>query len=430
MLRRWSTNSRPESRPWAARPGREEGQVLGSSNDVLGIEYGLPLVDLLDLLGLPPPLQREGLLQPQPVSPHPSHLRRWRTDQGSHFSFTLSPSSPRVLRSPTDSFAVRNALFVAGSFACPSSPCAPLPVSSLPCLCSDTVWLVLWLATVLQGPCQMAVLRESAGLTMNTNADVRLRLLLQPRNTATPAPAADDIPDTTAPPEEEEPDLFDSATNAAFGRLLTALEHPAEASPIMDASLYTVLSRLSHAHSWTSLILDLKDLMPDLDRHYHHQFLVALFQPYTAWPSQSLISYPPNSQVDPPDIDSFFFHPTFWHRHLIHGTNLASPSFFDVSLVDTLAGNQLCQWSTVGAAEGRGTNQKDTLLLASHLIIHLPPRVGAYVLASHLNLARITPDTTGVETNSRSQFRFVVQFRSPQHLAQQAASRQLANKPF
>ena len=57
MLRRWSTNSRPESRPWAARPGREEGQVLGSSNDVLGIEYGLPLVDLLDLLGLPPPLQ-------------------------------------------------------------------------------------------------------------------------------------------------------------------------------------------------------------------------------------------------------------------------------------------------------------------------------------------------------------------------------------
>ena len=97
---------------------------------------------------------------------------------------------------------------------------------------------------------------------MNTNA----QLLLQPRNTATPAPAADDIPDATAPPEEEEPDLFDSATNAAFGRLLTALEHPAEASPIMDAPLYTVLSRLFHAHPWTSLILDLKDLMPDLDR--------------------------------------------------------------------------------------------------------------------------------------------------------------------
>ena len=119
----------------------------------------------------------------------------------------------------------------------------------------------------------------STEASMNTNADVRLQLLLQPRNTATPAPAADDIPDATAPPEEEEPDVFDSATNAAFGCLLTALEHPAEASPIMDAPLYTVLSRLSHAHPWTSLILDLKDLMPDLDRHYHHQLLVGMLQP-------------------------------------------------------------------------------------------------------------------------------------------------------
>ena len=273
------------------------------------------------------------------------------------------------------------------------------------------------------------------------------------RSTATPAPA-DDIPDATAPPEEEEPDLFDSATNAAFGRLLAALEHPAETSPIMDAPLYTVLSRLSHAHPWTSLILDLKDLMPDFDRHYHHQFLVALFQPnrphvtpyiivdqflYCLAITITNILTPPNSQVDPPEIDSYFFHPTFWHRHLIHGTNLASPSFFDASLVDTLGGNQLCQWSTVvlnaikdmvGAAEGRGTNQKDTLLLASHLIIHLPPRVGAYVLASHPDLARITPDITGGEANSRSQFqvRQNAQFRSPQHLAQPQAAIEAARE--
>ena len=128
--------------------------------------------------------------------------------------------------------------------------------------------------------------------------------------------------------------------------------------------------------------------------------------------------------MHPPEIDSFFFHPTFWHRHLIHGTNLASPSFFDASLVDTLAGNQLCQWSTVGAAEGRGTNQKDALLLASHRIIHLPPRVCAYVLASHPDLAKITSDSTGSETNSRSQFqvRQNAQFRSPQHLAQPQAA--------
>ena len=211
----------------------------------------------------------------------------------------------------------------------------------------------------------------------------------------------------------------------------------------MDAPLYTVLSRLSHTHPWTSLILDLKDLMPDLDRHYHHQLLVAMLQsnpphttPYIVV-DQFLYSLaltitniltPPNSQVDPPEIDSFFFHPTFWHRHLIHGTNLASPSFFDASLVDTLAGNQLCQWSTVGAAEGRGTHQKDALLLASHL----PPRVGAYVLASHPDLAKITSDTTGSENNPRSQFqvRQNAQFRSPQHLAQPKVATDAAREFF
>ena len=86
----------------------------------------------------------------------------------------------------------------------------------------------------------------STEATMNTNADVRLQLLLQPRNTATPAPAADEIPDATAPPEKEERDLFDSATNAAFGRLLTALEHPAGGQPYHDAPpLYSPFTTLS-----------------------------------------------------------------------------------------------------------------------------------------------------------------------------------------
>ena len=54
------------------------------------------------------------------------------------------------------------------------SSCAPLPVSPLPCLCPDTVWLVLWLVTVPQGPCQMFVLRESAGLALFRSLTVPL----------------------------------------------------------------------------------------------------------------------------------------------------------------------------------------------------------------------------------------------------------------
>ena len=75
-----------------------------------------------------------GLLRPHSVTPHPSRLCRWRTDQRSLFSlltFSLS-FSPRVLRSPTDSLALRNASFVAGSFARPSSPLCSFPSISPP----------------------------------------------------------------------------------------------------------------------------------------------------------------------------------------------------------------------------------------------------------------------------------------------------------
>ena len=60
-----------------------------------------------------------GLLTPHSVTPHPSRLCRWRTDQRSSFSFfrSLPLSLTRVLRSPTDSLALRNASFVAESFA-------------------------------------------------------------------------------------------------------------------------------------------------------------------------------------------------------------------------------------------------------------------------------------------------------------------------
>ena len=80
------------------------------------------------------------------------------------YSLSSSTSEPGGLLSSPQ--RVRTASLVAGSFARPPSPCAPFPVSPLPCLRSDTVWLVLWLVTALQGPCQWFVLRESAGLAL------------------------------------------------------------------------------------------------------------------------------------------------------------------------------------------------------------------------------------------------------------------------
>ena len=41
--------------------------------------------------------------------------------------------------------------------------------------------------------------------------------------------------------------------------------------------------------------------------------------------------------------DSIFFTQDFWHVHLVHASDLASPQGLQTSAIDTLAGDQLCQ---------------------------------------------------------------------------------------
>ena len=98
---------------------------------------------------------------PHLVTPHPSRLCRWRTDQRSLFSllsFSLS-FYPRALRRLTDSLAPRNASLVAGSFArpllfcCVSAPIrygwycgdgAPRSLSDFPLKQEQRLFFVFW----------------------------------------------------------------------------------------------------------------------------------------------------------------------------------------------------------------------------------------------------------------------------------------------
>ena len=137
------------------------------------------------------------------------------------------------------------------------------------------------------------------------------------------------------------------------------------------------------------LVLDLKGVLHELDRHFHTHLLSGMLQAQMV-PSkiqllnqllQSLsavivdILAPATSNFNLPEIESVFFTHQFWHHHLVHGTNIATPASLEGAPSDTLLGDQLCQWSSVGATA-------DSLLLASHLTVHLPPRIGACVLAT------------------------------------------------
>ena len=175
------------------------------------------------------------------------------------------------------------------------------------------------------------------------------------------------------------------------------------------------------AHPWSTLVLDLKGVLHELDRHFHTHLLSGLLQAQIV-PSkiqllnqllQSLsvaivdILFPATSNFNLPEIESVFFTHQFWHHHLVHGTNIATPASLEGAPSDTLLADQLCQWSSVGATA-------DSLLLASHLTV--PPRIGAYVLANHkTNASRLVtdPDVTGQNSRSNYVVKQRSQFRSP-----------------
>ena len=117
---------------------------------------------------------------------------------------------------------------------------------------------------------------------------------------------------------------------------------------------------------------------------------------------------PATSNFDLPEIESVLFTHQFWHHHLVHGTNTATPARLDGAPNDTLLGNQLCQWSSIGTTE-------DSLLLASHLTVHLPPCIIAYVLANHKTNASLVTDLATAGQNSRANYvvKQRTQYRSP-----------------
>ena len=140
---------------------------------------------------------------------------------------------------------------------------------------------------------------------------------------------------------------------------------------------------------------------PELDRHFHTHLLCGMLQAQLV-PSniqllnqllQSLsavivdIIAPATSNFNLPEIESVLFTHQFWHHHLVHE---GAPN-------NTLLGNQLCQWSSIGLLQTRSCSPI------------------AYVLANHKTNASLVTDPEVAGQNSRANYAVKqrTQFRSP-----------------
>ena len=209
-----------------------------------------------------------------------------------------------------------------------------------------------------------------------SQADARVQQVFETATRPSVLTEEADLPDA----EDDENDQYDPAMDTAFAHLLSVRPPSRDSTPpALTPDLYAALSMLSHTHPW-SLTFDLKALLPELDRRFQTFLIAGLSLPegpaalttghifncflYNFARSITDILAPPNSDIPLPDIDPVFFSPDFWYAHLVYASDLASPQGLQASAIDTLAGDQLCQWSVQGV-------NNHSLLCASHLTVFL-----------------------------------------------------------
>ena len=191
----------------------------------------------------------------------------------------------------------------------------------------------------------------------------------------------------TEPTEELAADDFtySEETTTAFQELLTLIDSSTRELPsVLSPAHYAALTQLPLTYPWARLVLDLKELLISFDRHLltcliannvqgnaipHPGTVLSSFLQHLA--QLLLLIIAPFHADDPPP----FLHPEiygleFWHAHL----NYACTRFSSSHGSDRLLGNQICHWTT-GTCE--------TCMKVTHLVVFLPPALGAYVLSQH-----------------------------------------------
>ena len=158
-----------------------------------------------------------------------------------------------------------------------------------------------------------------------------------------------------------------------------------ELPDVLSTKHYAALTQLPLTYPWARLVLDMKELLLSFDRHLITCLIANQVQgndpPHPGTVLSSflhhlgqliLLNIAPHDTDDAPP---FLQHPEiygieFWHAHL----NYACTRFAVSHGPDRLLGNQICHWTT-------GTSE--TCMKVTHLVVFLPPALGAYVLSRH-----------------------------------------------
>ena len=142
------------------------------------------------------------------------------------------------------------------------------------------------------------------------------------------------------------------------------------------------------SYPWSCLVLDLKELLPILDRYVlsciiasHATLFTDLTHEQALFPllralAQTIVNIisPQASLNTRPVLPKEIYKVEFWHAHLNYACLRASDAGLPGGGAARLAGDQLCHWNTLSP---------DAVFQATHLIVFLPPCLGAFVLSNH-----------------------------------------------
>ena len=221
---------------------------------------------------------------------------------------------------------------------------------------------------------------------LDSQADHRLR-------THTQAPLPPQIPPEEQAPMEDvgqnDPLQLSDSTRAALDQLLSQIDQATSTVETnLTADSYAALAALPLSYPWSCLVLDLKELLPILDRYVlsciiasHATLFTDLTHEQALFPllralAQTIVNIisPQASLNTRPVLPKEIYKVEFWHAHLNYACLRASDAGLPGGGAARLAGDQLCHWNTLSP---------DAVFQATHLIVFLPPCLGAFVLSNH-----------------------------------------------